>query len=116
MGDPETLSTRFSSTARGGGFSRAQGYKNPEFDALAKSQLTTLDEAERKKQVGEMQKMLAEDLPVISLYVPDRVMIYRKGGFTNWYFTPGCSPCGATSNKHMLVTGRKTGFAKETQE
>lgn len=116
MGDPETLSTRFSSTARGGGFSRAQGYKNPEFDALAKSQLATLDEAERKNQVAEMQKILAEDLPVISLYVPDRVMIYRKGAFTNWYFTPGCSPCGATSNKHMLVTGRKTGFAKEAGE
>lgn len=63
-----------------------------------------------------MQKILAEDLPVVSLYVPDRVMLYHKGGFTNWYFTPGCSPCGATSNKHMLVTGRKTGFAKETQE
>lgn len=116
MGDPETLSTRFSSTARGGGFSRAQGYKNPQFDVLAKSQLTTLDEAERKEQVAEMQKILAEDLPVISLYVPDRVMIYRKGGFSNWYFTPGCSPCGATSNKHMLVTGRKTGFAKEAHE
>lgn len=113
MGDPETLSSRFSSTARGGGFSRAKGYENPEFDALAKSQLATLDEAERRAQVVRMQEMLARDLPVISLYVPDRTMIYRKGGFTNWYFTPGCSPCGATSNKHMLVTGRKVGFGKE---
>jgi peptide/nickel transport system substrate-binding protein len=113
MGDPEALSTRFSSTARGGGFSRARGYANPEYDALAKSQLTTLDEEERKAQVVEMQEILARDLPVISLYVPDRTMIYRKGGFTNWYFTPGCSPCGATGNKHMLVTGRKVGFGKE---
>lgn len=112
MGDPETLTTRFSSKSRGGGFSRAKGYANPQFDTLAQKQLTTLDEAQRKQEVIEMQKILANDLPVLSLYVPDRVMIYRKGGFSNWYFTPGCSPCGATGNKHMLVTGLKTGFRK----
>ena len=35
---------------------------------------------------------------------------YKAGIFDNWYYTPGCTPCRGTRNKHMLVTGKKVGF------
>jgi hypothetical protein len=57
-----------------------------------------------------MQKILAEELPLISLYVPARVSFFNKGAFDGWYYTPGCSPCRGTRNKHMLVTGKKVGL------
>jgi len=55
---------------------------------------------------------VAEELPILGLYVPNRTAYYDKSVFTGWYHTPGCSPCRASRNKHMLVTGRATGFAE----
>lgn len=108
--DPDFLRLRFSSQVKARSFSRAQGYKNGEFDELAEQQLVTLDENKRREIIAQMQKILAEDLPIISLYVPARVSFFNKSVFDGWYYTPGCSPCRGTRNKHMLVTGKKIGF------
>lgn len=54
--------------------------------------------------------IVAEDIPILPLYVPKRVAFYNKTVFDNWYYTPGCSPCRGTRNKHMYVTGKTTGF------
>ena len=108
--DPDFLRLRFASQVKARSFSRAQGYKNTEFDELAEQQLVTLDENKRREIIAQMQKILAEDLPIISLYVPARVSFFNKSVFDGWYYTPGCSPCRGTRNKHMLVTGKKIGF------
>lgn len=38
----------------------------------------------------KMQRILAEDLPVLSLYVPTRMTFYDEEVFDAWYYTPGC--------------------------
>ncbi len=110
MGDPDTLRTRYSSDARGSSFNKAHGYSNPEFDKLAKEQQVAIDREERMELVAEMQRIIAEDLPTLSLYVPDDTVFFNREVLENWYYTPGCSPCGGTRNKHLFVTGQKTGF------
>jgi peptide/nickel transport system substrate-binding protein len=109
-GDPDTLRTRYSSQVPSQSFNRAHGYENEEFDELAGQQFRTIDEDERRALVDEMQQHLAEDLPVLSLYVPTRQTFYDPEVFDAWYYTPGCPPCGATRNKHMYVTGQQSGL------
>jgi peptide/nickel transport system substrate-binding protein len=109
-GDADGLRTRFM-PSRSQSFSTAKGYNNERFNALAREQAATLDRAERRDLVVEMQEIIAEDLPIFGLYVPHRTAFYNTALFDGYYYTPGCSPCGVAGNKHMLVTGRKTGFA-----
>jgi peptide/nickel transport system substrate-binding protein len=111
MADPDFLRERYSSKSKGRSFSRAYGYSNSRLDELAAKQLITLNANDRREIVAEMQQILADDLPVISLYVPYRLTLYNQRVlFDKWYYTPGCSPCRGTRNKHMFVTGKKNGF------
>lgn len=108
-GDADGLRTRFV-PSRSQSFSTAKGYDNQRFNTLARQQAATLDRAKRRDLVAEMQKIIAEDLPILGIYVPHRTSFYDNKLFDNYYYTPGCSPCGVAGNKHMLVTGRKTGL------
>lgn len=103
--DPSGLTTRFASTSKSTSFTRVQGYKNTDFDKLAAEQATTLDRAKRQQLVDQMQTILANDLPQLSLYVPDQVNFVNDKAFKGWAYTPGCPPCGVAQNKRMLVTG-----------
>jgi peptide/nickel transport system substrate-binding protein len=115
MSDPDFLRTRFSSRVPARAFWRAHGYENEQFDDLAQEQLSTVDPDQRRALLGEMQGLLAEDLPVLSLYVPNRVLYYDSETFDAWYYTPGCSPCRGSRNKHMHVTGLETGLPEDAQ-
>ncbi len=105
--DPDILRQLFSSTAPPS-LTGASGYRNLAFDALAEKQRITFDEAERKAVVAEMQKTLANDLPVLSLYYPETVLLFRKGVLDDWYFTPGQFPT-SENNKQLFITGQKAG-------
>jgi len=109
-GDPDRLRITYAAGPKSTSFTRAIGYSNPALSDLAKRQLTTLDPAQRRPLIEQMQRILADDVPIIPLYYPRRTTFYRAGVFDNWYYTPGCSPCRGTRNKHMLATGRKAGF------
>jgi peptide/nickel transport system substrate-binding protein len=104
-GDPNGLVTRFSSTSKSQSFTRVQGYKNPAFDQAANDQATTLDPVKRRQLTDQMQSILADDLPQLSLYVPDQIAFVNTKVFNGWAYTPGCPPCGVSLNKRMLVTG-----------
>ena len=108
--DADSLRGRYNPPRNSTSFSRAIGYSNPAFTDVATKQLTALNEAQRKDLVVQMQRIVAEDLPILPLYVPTRVAFFNKATFDNWYYTPGCSPCRGTRNKHMYVTGKTTGF------
>ena len=103
--DPSGLINRFGSKSKSKSFTRVQGYKNPTFDQIASEQATTLDPARRKQLVDQMQSILADDLPQLSLYVPEQVYFVDTKVFGGWAYTPGCPPCGAGMNKRMLFTG-----------
>ena len=110
-GDPDqNLRSRYAASPKSTSFTRAIGYSNPAVTDLANRQLTALDPEERKPLVQQIQRLVAEDLPIIPLYSPRRMTFYKAGIFDNWYYTPGCTPCRGTRNKHMLVTGKKVGF------
>jgi peptide/nickel transport system substrate-binding protein len=110
-GDPEILRGVFHSTPPNP-FHKATGYTNPQVDRLLDSQLATLDTEERKRQVGQIQRIVADDVPVAMLYYTTFFMAYRKDVFDQWYYTPGGFGPGLPDvyNKHPYITGRKTGL------
>ncbi|MDQ3781966.1 MAG: hypothetical protein M3349_03390, partial [Actinomycetota bacterium] len=89
----------------------ATGYANPEVDRLIDAQVATHDVDERKRLVGQIQKLVAEDLPVAMLYYTTSFYAYRKKVFDQWYYTPGGFGTGFSDvyNKHPYITGRKQG-------
>lgn len=109
-GDPDTLRQRFADQANSTSFNKAWGFQDDRFEELAVEQLATLDTAARGDLLDEMQGILAEQVPVLPIYVPDRVLFYDVATFDSWYYTPGCSPCRGSRNKHMYVTGETTGL------
>ncbi len=110
--DPDQLRRNFASDSPARGFSRAHGYHNPEFDALAGAQVSMLDPAERLQAVEQLQAILAEDLPVLPLYYTARVVVFDAEHFDTWYFTPGGFGGGIPMpyNKHQFIVGAPTGL------
>jgi peptide/nickel transport system substrate-binding protein len=110
-GDPDFLRTRLSAKAPATVYSKIHGFNNARFEELAAKQSATLNEADRKPLVQEMQRIVAEELPLLSLYVPSRILLSAPGTFDAWYFTPGglfgLHP--GPLNKQAFVTGKKTG-------
>lgn len=102
--DPSGLIARFGSQSKSTSFTRVHGYSNPAFDRVANAQATTLDPVQRAQLVDQMQVILANDLPQLSLYVPEQVTFVDPNAYGGWAYTPGCPPCGATMNKWMLLT------------
>ncbi|MBA3605919.1 MAG: hypothetical protein H0W46_08110 [Acidimicrobiia bacterium] len=105
--DPDLLRQLFSSTSPPS-LTGASGYVNPAFDDLAARQLVTLDETERGELVADMQQILAEDIPVLALYYPETVLVFRTDVLADWYFTPGAYPT-AGNNKQLFITGLSSG-------
>ena len=103
--DPNGLTNRFASTSRAQSFTRVQGFRNAEFDRLAAEQAGTIDLNRRKELVNQMQAILADELPQLSLYVPEQISFANDKKFQGWAYTPGCPPCGISLNKRNLVTG-----------
>ena len=111
-GDPSGLITRFSATTRSTSFTRVWGYNNPAFEKVASEQAVEIDLTKRKQLVDQMQAIVAEDLPQISLYVPEQISFVDESKFKGFAYTPGCPPCGVTGNKRNLVSGNANPAAK----
>ncbi|HVL28579.1 MAG TPA: ABC transporter substrate-binding protein [Acidimicrobiales bacterium] len=110
-GDPDGLRTRLSSTVRAQSFQRIHGWNNPQFEQAAAAQLSATDPDQRRQLVAQMQRAVAEDVPLIQIYHPARIAIFDRSVFDQWYFTPGGVFGGYPGilNKHVVVTGKKTG-------
>lgn len=110
-GDPEVLRPVYHSQPPNQLYA-ATGYANPEVDRLLDRQRMISDEAERKRIVGEIQRIVARELPVTVLYYTSMFFVYRKQVFDQWYYTEGGFGPGIPDvyNKHAFVTGQKTGL------
>jgi len=104
--DPSRLISTFGSMSKSKSFTRVHGYNSPEFDQVAKQQAGEVDEDKRQELIDQMQEILAEDLPRISLYVPEQLSFVNSEKFGGFAYTPGCPPCGVTGNKRNLVSGK----------
>jgi len=114
-GDPDYLRQVYSSKVPKR-FQSVEGYANPQFDTLADQQLKTVDTAARKDLIAQMQRLVAADVPMLCLYYPTFVHVYRKAVFDQWYFTPGGFGGGVPTvfNKQSFITGQKTGTSVRT--
>jgi peptide/nickel transport system substrate-binding protein len=82
--EPDLYTTFFASTriptreAIDAGANRVR-YRNPELDRLLDRGRIELDVARRKAIYGDVQRILARDVPVISLWHDDNVLALRRG-------------------------------------
>lgn len=113
--DPDLLRAVFHSKSAGG-LVKASGYDNAEVDRLLDAQVATYDTGERRRMVSQIQRLVAEDLPVAMLYYTKWYFVFNKSVFDQWYFTPGGFALGAPDiwNKHAYITGRREGLAVRT--
>jgi peptide/nickel transport system substrate-binding protein len=101
--DPDHLRLVYSS--KSGAFQHPPGYANPKVDDLAERQVVTLDDAERKRLVGELQRLVAQDIPVLPLYYPTEYSIFKRSTFDQW-----SESTAVTEQKRNLMTGLKSGL------
>ncbi|RLF24593.1 MAG: hypothetical protein DRN15_02770 [Thermoprotei archaeon] len=55
----------------------AEGFENTTFDRLYNESLVTIDRVKRRKLIWKMQEILAEELPIVGLYMRDMVEAVR---------------------------------------
>lgn len=109
-GDPDWIRIRLSPNAAEPTHAKVHGYESPRFERLADRQAACVNAARRAALVADLQRVVAEDLPEIPLYVPQRLEVTpAKHVFDAWYFTPGGVWGGypGSLNKHALVTGQR---------
>ncbi len=102
-GDPDHLRLVYQSTSRA--FQHPLGYRNPQVDDLADRQAVALDDASRKAIVADLQRLVAQDLPVLPLYYPTTYSVYKKSVFDQW-----SNGTALTDAKRNLMTGKLTGI------
>lgn len=88
--DPDMFihSINHSDNAKPGG-NNTNRYRNPEFDKLADAQRAEMNLEKRREIVFEAQKVLAEDVPNITLYSRATIQTYNKDKFTDVINIPG---------------------------
>ncbi len=59
------------------GGNNAEGFQNATFDALLNQSLITVDLEQRREIIFKMQEILAEELPIVGLYMRDMVEAVR---------------------------------------
>jgi len=65
------------------------GYRNPEFDSIARKSSGTMDKEKRRKLIWKMQKIISRDVPYIPLYNPKLNEAVRTDKFEGWVETLG---------------------------
>ncbi|HEY2495297.1 MAG TPA: ABC transporter substrate-binding protein [Paenibacillus sp.] len=88
-GDPDYLRLWFLGEASNTWAAREKQFDNPEFQQLAIEQMSELDEDKRKEIVGEMQNILAEELPTLVLYHRPFYYLFKSSSFNGWFNTAG---------------------------
>ena len=65
----------------------AHTYVNEHLDSLLKLFYSTLNESERLKYGYRIQRIIAEDLPVLTLYHPKTYVVYNSKKPVRWFWT-----------------------------
>lgn len=86
--DPDALYYFFHSPGPKGFGASITGWSNPRFDALVE-QASTAGVEDRKRLVGEAQRILAAENPVVVLWYRDGEYAFRPAGYDGWVADPG---------------------------
>lgn len=65
------------------------GYENPEADRLVEEAAVTTDDEARKALIFDLQAIMAQDLPLITLFYEQGMFAYRPAAFDDWTFMAG---------------------------
>ncbi len=82
--DPNYLGERFTGGDRGDWSDGTPGYFNVQVEELAGRLRSEIDEAVRKEITMELQQVLAEDVPEISLYLTTGYDVFRNDIHDGW--------------------------------
>jgi peptide/nickel transport system substrate-binding protein len=82
-------------------------YKNEEYDRLFEEQSRTMGEEKRRRLVWQLQQILAEDLPVLTLYHPKIWCVYDPAKLDTWFYTKGGISTGIPTEQNKLVFLRR---------
>lgn len=78
-------------------------YQNETYTALFKEQRETMNATARKELVYQLQELVAENLPVYTLYHPKMCCVYRQDKLDTWFFTRGGVGIGIPIEMNKLV-------------
>ncbi|NOZ29807.1 MAG: ABC transporter substrate-binding protein [Chloroflexi bacterium] len=65
------------------------GYRSQAFDALAEKLAGTLDPDERMAIIKDMQAIIAQDVPFVTLYYADGIYAYRPAAYDGYVYVKG---------------------------
>ena len=88
MSRPTALGDLFNSNCQVGTINIG-GYKNPQVDRLSAQLAVTVDPARQKQIAADIQRIVAQDLPIHVLFYADVIMAYRQGAYDKWAFQKG---------------------------
>ena len=86
--------------------SNYQRYTNPEVDALLTEFRATVDEARQKEIAGELQEVMYNEVPVVSVYYAGLWGLFSDKSFTGWPSAenPYMTPTPYTSSALVVLT------------
>jgi peptide/nickel transport system substrate-binding protein len=91
----------------------ASTYHNDDYDSLFTEQEITMDFGERKELVDQIQEMVADDLPVYTLYHPHMWCIYDPDVLDTWFYTKDGIAMGVPIELNKLIFLARYGDANE---
>jgi peptide/nickel transport system substrate-binding protein len=65
------------------------GYKNTAVDALLNEIYVSADAAKRNSLAGQVQKIVADEVPFATLMYPDGVYVYKAAAHSGWVYVKG---------------------------
>jgi len=81
----------------------AESYSNDAYDDLYRQQASTVDEEARRKSVWQLQEIIAEDLPVLTLYHPKMWTVYDASALDTWFYTQDGVGFGIPISMNRLI-------------
>jgi len=97
-GDPDLLREWFLTPMGNNGFWQEKG-----FIQLAKKQKSLMDPAQRKLIIFQLQKIIADQIPVLILYYPRIYLVYNPKVFDRWFYTQGGIAIGIPTPLNKLA-------------
>ncbi|MDA2979390.1 MAG: ABC transporter substrate-binding protein [Actinomycetota bacterium] len=71
------------------GFLNLTGFSNAEVDAISSQLLTEADPATSQQLIGDLQVLLADQVPFVLLAYPDGAYVYNSEVYADWEFIAG---------------------------
>jgi len=89
MIDPERLGGLFHSDLENRGTLNIGAYANSEVDTLAEELSVTVDPGRQQDIFNQLQVVLADTVPFVTLYYPDGIYAYRPDTYASWTYQNG---------------------------